>query len=116
MESMDLDRANSHMRWEGRAGRVQGWLVAGLVVARAKKLGWIRAGELGTLVGDVEELLRELAAGSLEPVEGEVGVLPRVGGGGGIGTGGRGSGHGTAEPHWQWRRRRQREQSLWRWP
>jgi len=91
-------------------------LVAGLVVARAKKLGWVRAGELGTLVGDVEELLRELAAGSLEPVEGEVGVPSRAGGGGGIGTGGRGSGRGTAEPHWQWRRRRQREQSMWSEP
>ena len=57
-------------------------MAAGLVVtvAGAKKLhvGWVRAGELGTLVGDVEELLRELAAGSLEPVEGEVGVCRKT--------------------------------------
>ena len=49
-------------------------------MAGAKKLhvGWVRAGELGTLVGDVEELLRELVAGSLEPMEGEVGCCPRL--------------------------------------
>ena len=48
-------------------------------MARAKTLGWVRAGELGTLVGGDghEELLQELEAGSLEPVEGEVGVLPK---------------------------------------
>jgi hypothetical protein len=62
-------------------------LVAGLVVARAKTLGWVKAGELGTLVGgdDHEELLQELEAGSLEPAGEQMGMLPRVGGGGGIG-------------------------------